>query len=135
MNRQAGHQHKTGPFDKFFLSPRPFNSLLIGRRGLIKEIRTALIADIPGVEIFRPSVHLFSAHLYRVINHSGKDAGLVDPESHNLRARRWSFPVSFAIRLRSGIEIPRAFSGLIPNRAIPATASGLDMAFSFLITS
>src|SRR5450756_3097715 len=56
------------------------------------------------------------------------------PDAQSSRASWWSFPISLAIFLRFGIETPSVFSGFIPKRAMPATASGSERDLSFLMT-
>lgn len=60
VDRSAGHESESGALDEFLFASGPFKDFCVTGSTLAKEVVSAPIAEVPGVEVTRPSVDLSS---------------------------------------------------------------------------
>lgn len=78
MDSQRSHQGEAGSLDKLLFPPAPLHCLTEGEGRPIEEAPAAAIADVSGVEVLDPALHLLLGDLSRVVHHRGQLSGLVN---------------------------------------------------------
>ncbi len=68
VNGEARHQGESRSLHELFLSPAPFQRLLVGKGGPVEEIHAALVTDVPRIEVFHPGLHLIFGDLIWVFH-------------------------------------------------------------------
>ena len=78
MPGQAGDQGIRSALDEFLLPPGPLINFLLGQRGFFEQMHAHLVADVPGVDVYHPILHLCFGQLIRLSDHPGHDHCLRD---------------------------------------------------------
>ena len=77
VHGKTGHEGKAAAFDELLRPSRPLRRLRPGQGGLVEQVGGHLVADVPGVEVGRPALHLLAVDPGRLVDEGGQQARLV----------------------------------------------------------
>ncbi len=117
MHGEGGHQGEAGALHELLVANAPLQRPVVGEAGFDEEVDTALIAEIPGIEIANPGVELGAGGLRRIIDDGGEDTGLVHAALPEIERKGMIAPVGLA-----GLANRTPFKGFSACTAASASA-------------
>ena len=77
VHGEARHKGKAGALDELLGPARPGGRLCSRRSASVEEVGGHLVAEVPGVEVGRPALHLRFVDLVGLVDERGQQAGFV----------------------------------------------------------